>query len=74
MLMIALAASMATNGQPADLALIGQADAAQVVQDAQDQKQEQKPPRYNRFRRNQLKDLQIVELKLGTKLQHKFTT
>ena len=72
MLMIALAASMATSGQPADMALVAQSDVAQVVQDAQDQKQ--KPPRYNRFRRNQLKDLQIVELKLGTKLQHKFTT
>ena len=63
MLMFALAAS---------LALIGQPDAAHGLQDGQ--KQEQKQPRYNRFRRNQLKDLQVVELKLGTKLQHKFAT
>ena len=63
MLMIALAAS---------LALLGQPDAGQGIQDAQDQKQ--KEPRNNRFRQNQLKDLQVVELKLGTKLQHKFTT
>ncbi|MCH8978281.1 MAG: DUF192 domain-containing protein [Armatimonadetes bacterium] len=65
MLMFALAASLALGGQP---------DAAQGLQDAQGQKQEQKEPRQNRYRRNQLKDLQVVELKLGTKLQHKFTT
>ena len=64
MLMIALAAM---------LALLGQPDALPGLQDGQDQ-QKQKPPRENRYRRNQLKDLQVVELKLGTKLQHKFTT
>ncbi|MCH7945319.1 MAG: DUF192 domain-containing protein, partial [Armatimonadetes bacterium] len=62
--MFALAASMALLGQP---------DAAPGLQYGQDQKKEQKQARHNRFRRNQLKDLQIVELKLGTKLQHKFT-
>ena len=65
MLMIALAAS---------LALLGQPEAAPGLQDGQDQKKEQKQPRNNRYRSNQLKDLQVVELKLGTKLQHKFTT
>ena len=74
MLMIALAASLALNGQSADMALIGLPEAAQGIQDAQDQKLVQKQPRNNRFRRNQLKDLQVVELKLGTKLQHKFST
>lgn len=63
MMMIAFAMSLVLSGEP---------DAAPIQQDAQEQKQKQ--PRYNRFRRNQLKDLQVVELKLGTKLQHKFTT
>ena len=45
MLMFALAASLALGGQP---------DAAQGLQDAQGQKQEQTEPRQNRYRRNQL--------------------
>ena len=64
MLMFALVAS---------LALLGQPEAALGLQDGQDQKKEQKQPRYNQYRRNQLKDLLVVQLKLGTKLQHKFT-
>jgi len=62
MLTLAIVASLALISQPTDVA---------VLQD-QDQKVEQKEPRFNKYRRFQLKDLKVVELKLGKELKHKF--
>ncbi|HXH60592.1 MAG TPA: DUF192 domain-containing protein [Fimbriimonadaceae bacterium] len=36
--------------------------------------QQEKEPRYNQFRKFQLKDLQVVELKVGEKEEHKLRT
>lgn len=56
---LVLAASFALIGQPIDSPVLSDQD-AQVKQD---------PPRYNRFRRFQLKDLEIVELKINVETE-----